>query len=87
MDENSLNKTQFSRLPFDVISPQDQALQLGLVTLETDLTIDNEFHKDHQTLVVVRAEADVGPLQPEDKAGAAELVGQSLVHHLVPAHP
>ena len=43
MDENSLHKTQFSRLPFDVIAPQDQPLQLGLVTLETDLTIENEF--------------------------------------------
>ena len=43
MDENSLHKTLFSRLPFDVIAPQDQALQLGLVTLETDLTIENEF--------------------------------------------
>jgi maleate isomerase len=43
MDENCPNKVSFNRLPFDVIAPQDQALQLGLVTLETDLTIENEF--------------------------------------------
>ena len=43
MDENRAAKTAFSRLPFDVIAPQDLPLQLGLVTLETDLTIENEF--------------------------------------------
>ena len=34
----------------------------------------------------VRAEPDVGPLQPEEKAGAAALVGESRTHRRVPAH-
>jgi len=49
MDEVRTNATHFQFYDFDVIDADKRAAQLGLVTLETDLTIEDElrFFFDH----------------------------------------
>ena len=44
MDKKNDSKIEFSQLPFTVMPSKLRATQMGLIVLETDLTIESEMH-------------------------------------------
>ena len=45
MSTLSKERLEFIHVPFSTISNKDRASQMGLIILETDLTIETEFRK------------------------------------------